>query len=101
MSNEARIMRGALIGCGYFGQIQLEAWRRMSGVEIVAACDVSLDKANAVAPQAYTAVEKMFDSEDLDFVDIADTTRHPRGTRSRLGRAQHPSHLSEADRAFS
>ena len=64
-------MRGALIGCGYFGQIQLEAWRRMSGVEIVAACDVSLDKARAVARQAYTAVEKMFDSEDLDFVDIA------------------------------
>ncbi|HYI96880.1 MAG TPA: Gfo/Idh/MocA family oxidoreductase [Bryobacteraceae bacterium] len=64
-------MRGALIGCGYFGQIQLEAWRRMSGVEIVAACDVSLDKAQAVSPQAYTDVEKLLQAQDLNFVDVA------------------------------
>jgi D-apiose dehydrogenase len=64
-------MRGALIGCGYFGQIQLEAWRRMSDVEIVAACDVSLDKAQTVSPRAYSDIEKMLEAEDLDFVDIA------------------------------
>jgi D-apiose dehydrogenase len=64
-------MRGALIGCGYFGQIQLEAWRRMSGVEIVAACDPVVEKAQSTALRAYDDVEKMLDSESLDFVDIA------------------------------
>jgi D-apiose dehydrogenase len=64
-------LRGALIGCGFFGQIQLEAWRRMPGVEIVAACDPLLDKAQAAAPCAYTDAAAMLDTEALDFVDIA------------------------------
>jgi hypothetical protein len=32
-------LRGAIVGCGYFGRIQLEAWARITGVEFVAACD--------------------------------------------------------------
>jgi predicted dehydrogenase len=65
------MMRGALIGCGYFGQIQLEAWRRMPDVEIAAACDVDLAKAQASAPRAYASVEQLLQQETLDFVDIA------------------------------
>lgn len=64
-------MRGALVGCGYFGQIQLEAWRRMTGVSIVAACDVAFEKARASAPRAYTSVEQMLAEQELDFIDIA------------------------------
>ncbi|MEP7367459.1 MAG: Gfo/Idh/MocA family oxidoreductase, partial [Acidobacteriota bacterium] len=64
-------LRGALIGCGFFGQIQLEAWRRMEGVSIVAACDVALDRAAASAPHAYTDPVEMLDREQLDFIDIA------------------------------
>ena len=64
-------LRGALIGCGFFGQIQLEAWRRMEGVSIVAACDTALDRAAASAPHAYTDPVEMLDSERLDFIDIA------------------------------
>jgi predicted dehydrogenase len=72
MDQQGRPLRGALVGCGYFGQIQLEAWRRMPEVEIVAACDVDLEKARAAAPRAYDDVERLFDNEpDLDFVDIA------------------------------
>jgi len=33
--------RGGIVGCGYFGQIQLEAWGRIPGAEIVAACDLT------------------------------------------------------------
>lgn len=47
-------MRGAIIGCGYFGSIQLEAWRRMSDVELVAACDLNLARARAAAERAMT-----------------------------------------------
>jgi predicted dehydrogenase len=39
--------------------------------EIVAACDLSIERAKAAAPRAYTSVEEMLKVEDLDFVDIA------------------------------
>lgn len=71
MTESMPILRGALIGCGYFGQIQLEAWRRMEGVEIVAACDQDRAKAQAAAPRAYTDAAELLRSEELDFIDIA------------------------------
>jgi D-apiose dehydrogenase len=64
-------LRGALIGCGFFGRIQLDAWRRMGDVEIVAACDSQLERARSAAPQAYLDAAEMLASESLDFVDIA------------------------------
>jgi predicted dehydrogenase len=64
-------LRGGLIGCGFFGQIQLEAWRRMDGSEIVAACDCDLAKAGEAAASAYQNAEQMLEREQLDFVDIA------------------------------
>lgn len=42
----------------------------MPDAEIVAACDLSLERARAAAPRAYTSVEQMLKVEDLDFVDI-------------------------------
>lgn len=66
-----KIFKGALIGCGFFSQHHQEAWRRVQDAEIVAACDLSLERARAVAPRAYTSVEEMLKAEDLDFVDIA------------------------------
>jgi predicted dehydrogenase len=61
-----RKLRGGLVGLGFFGQIQLEAWRRMEGVEIVAIADPRLE------PKAgYRSAEEMLSAEELDFVDIA------------------------------
>jgi predicted dehydrogenase len=71
MRESNRTFRGALIGCGYFGRIQLEAWRRMPDVEIVAACDVDLSKARVSAPKGYASVEELLQAETLDFIDIA------------------------------
>jgi predicted dehydrogenase len=65
-----KIFKGALIGCGFFSQHHQEAWRRVSDAEIVAACDLSLERARAAAPRAYTSVEEMLKVEELDFVDI-------------------------------
>src|SRR4051812_1305091 len=67
----ARIWKGALIGCGFFGRIQNEAWQRMDDVKIVAACDADLVRARAIAPRAYQSVPELLDNEELDFVDIA------------------------------
>ncbi len=66
-----RRLRGGLIGCGFFGRIQAEAWRRIPEVEIVAACDRELDRAQALAPRGYASADEMFRAEALDFVDIA------------------------------
>jgi D-apiose dehydrogenase len=66
-----KVFKGALIGCGFFSQHHQEAWRRMPDAEIIAACDLSLERAQAAAPRAYTSAEEMLKVEDLDFVDIA------------------------------
>jgi predicted dehydrogenase len=64
-------LRGAIVGCGFFAQFQIEAWRRMPGVELAAACDLDIARAQAAAPRAYASIEEMLDREQLDFVDIA------------------------------
>lgn len=69
--SQVQTLRGGIIGCGFFGGIQLEAWRRMSGVEIVAACDPLLDRARQFAPAAYSNPAEMMGTERLDFIDIA------------------------------
>ena len=40
-------------------------------MEIVAACDLQLSKAQASAPKAYTSIENLLAEEQLDFLDIA------------------------------
>jgi predicted dehydrogenase len=64
-------MRGAIVGCGYFSQHHLEAWRRIEGVEIVAACDAAIRRARAVSPRPYSDAAAMLDAERPAFIDIA------------------------------
>ena len=74
-------MQGALIGCGFFAQNHLNAWRslRAEGVEINAVCDIDPEKAKAAAetfgvPRYYMDPVALFEAENLDFVDIATRT---------------------------
>jgi predicted dehydrogenase len=64
-------LKGAIIGCGWFAENHRQAWLRIPGVEIVAAADLCLDRAQKFASRAYNSAEQMFDCEQLDFVDIA------------------------------
>jgi predicted dehydrogenase len=66
----ASTLKGGIIGCGFFAQRHIEAWRRIPGVEIVAAADPWLDRAERFANRAYRAAEEMLDREHLHFVDI-------------------------------
>lgn len=72
--------KGALIGCGFFAQNHLHAWRGLEQGEIVAVCDMDVTKAEAAAAmmpgdvRAYNDAEAMMKAEKLDFVDIATTT---------------------------
>ncbi len=69
------MLQGALIGCGFFGRIQLEAWQRVPEAHIAAVCDTDPNKARefslsfGVTP--YHDVKKMLDEVKPDFVDIA------------------------------
>lgn len=64
-------MRGAIVGCGYFSRHHLEAWRRIEGVEIVAACDAAIERARSVSPRAFSHAASMLDIERPGFLDIA------------------------------
>ena len=76
-------MKGALIGCGFFAQNQLHAWRDIDGAEIVALCDRDPERLAATAKtfgitRTYTDAAAMFAVEELDFVDIATTVQSHR-----------------------
>jgi predicted dehydrogenase len=64
------IRRGAIIGCGFFARHHIEAWRRIPGVQIVAACDLDLGRARTVSDRVYDSAKTLFTEERLDFVDI-------------------------------
>ncbi len=71
-------MNGALIGCGFFAQNQLHAWRDIEGIEIVALCDVDANRLQTTADsfniaKTYTDAADMFAAGGFDFVDIATT----------------------------
>ena len=64
-------LKGAMIGCGWFAENHRQAWLRIPEVEIVAAADLRLDRAQRFASRAYASAEQMLDCEQLDFLDIA------------------------------
>ena len=71
-------MKGALIGCGFFAQNHLHAWRDIVGVEIVALCDTDEQRLQTTAQsfniaRTYTDAAEMFAEGGFDFVDIATT----------------------------
>ncbi len=71
-------LRGAVVGCGFFAQNHLHAWRDIDDVELVAVCDRDLSRGQQAAtafaiPAIYADAAEMFVREKLDFVDIATT----------------------------
>ncbi|SHI29130.1 Gfo/Idh/MocA family protein [Wenxinia saemankumensis] len=72
------MLRGGLIGCGFFAMNQLHGWREASRARIVAICDrdpARLAEAGDTFGIAarYDDAARMLAEEDLDFVDIATT----------------------------
>ncbi|MFC3630836.1 Gfo/Idh/MocA family protein [Paracoccus angustae] len=71
------MLKGALIGAGFFAQNQMHGWAGIEGVEIVAVCDrdpARRDKTAArFGARPYADAAEMLAAEALDFVDIATT----------------------------
>ena len=71
-------LRAGVIGCGFFAQNHLNAWRYIPDVELVAVCDIDPEKARTAAerfevPSWYEDAAAMLNEAQLDFVDIATT----------------------------
>ncbi len=72
-----RTVQVALIGCGYFGRLQLKAWQSLAeeGAQLVAVCDRDGELARRIASElgvrGYDDAEKMLAAEPVDLVDIA------------------------------
>lgn len=71
-------LSGAVIGCGFFAQNHLHAWRDIADASIVAVCDLDEAKAAQAAaafgiPRHYADAAAMLAAERLDFVDVVTT----------------------------
>lgn len=74
-------LRIGVIGAGRMGKSQTDLLREMDGVNVVAACDLLPERANAMADawdgRAYTDYEQMLAAEELDGVYVCtETYRH-------------------------
>ncbi len=67
------MLRGGVIGCGFFAGNHLAAWQLLDGVEITTVCDRDPAKAKWDRARAYTDTAAMLAAEKLDFVDIVTT----------------------------
>jgi len=72
------LLRGALIGCGFFSRNHLHAWRQLPDAEIVALCDQDEQRLAQAAREfgiarTYRDAGELMSEERLDFVDIATT----------------------------
>jgi predicted dehydrogenase len=82
-----RPLRFAVLGTGFWANYQIPAWQELPGVELVAVYNRTRHRAEAAAarfgvPAVYDDVERLLDSERLDFVDIiTDVDTHAPLTR--------------------
>lgn len=79
MSKTNRLI-GAVVGAGYFSQFHYEAWSRIDTVNLVACCDLDIEKAEKIANEygvelSFATVDAMLKSmaeqnTQLDFIDV-------------------------------
>lgn len=77
------VLRGALIGCGFFAINHLHGWRDAKDTEIVAICDQNPARLRIAGDQfgiaaRYSNAREMLERERPDFVDIATTVQSHR-----------------------
>ncbi len=72
------MLKGGIIGTGFFAANHLNGWKAVEGAEIVALCDLDQQKARAAADSfgvahVHTDAGEMMRAHGLDFVDIITT----------------------------
>ena len=75
-------LRAGMIGGGWITRVHAPAIDAAEGVDLVAACDIDLGRAEAVAGprggRAYTSWEEMYEREELDVVWVCTPPLHHR-----------------------
>lgn len=74
------MLKGGMIGCGFFAHNHLHAWQEIDGVAITALCDRDEARLKEAGEKfgisrLYTDAAQMIAGESLDFVDIATTVK--------------------------
>jgi predicted dehydrogenase len=78
------MMKVGLIGCGGIAPLHVRVYKRMRDVELVAVCDLNLQKAKALAAKfdvknVFEDYQRMLDAAKLDMVDVCTpVTTHKR-----------------------
>ncbi len=67
------MLKGGVIGCGFFAANHLAAWEQIDGIRITAVCDRDPARAKWNGAKSYTDAAEMLAAEKLDFVDIITT----------------------------
>lgn len=76
-----QILNVALVGCGFYAQNHLNAWRdlRNQGANLVAVCDLDQQKAKSSGERFgvpwYTDIAQLLDAHSVDLLDIATQMR--------------------------
>lgn len=74
---ESKQTRVAMVGCGFYAQNHLNAWKYLKpmGADLVAVCDLDPAKAEAAGKRFetpwFTDVDKMLETVPIDLLDIA------------------------------
>ena len=68
-------MKVGIIGCGAIAPLHIQAYQKLTNVEVVSLCDLNLERAKMLAnnygiKQTYADYGVMFEKEGLDLVDI-------------------------------
>ncbi len=71
-------LKGALIGCGFFAENHILAWKELRNIEIICVCDLDIKKANKFKSRfnilhSYSSIELMLKKHKIDFVDVVTT----------------------------
>lgn len=69
-------VRVACLGAGYFAQFHHDSWRRMDRAQLVAVCDLDLERASAARLPAFTQLDDMLEAVDVDLLDIVLPPEH-------------------------
>ena len=69
------MLKGLLVGCGFFGRIQMEAWQRVDGGYIAGVCDLDQTKLQefgvSFGVKTFDDLDRAMQEVKPDFVDIA------------------------------
>ncbi len=71
-------LKGALVGCGFFAENHILAWKELKNIEIICVCDLDIKKANKFKSKfnilySYSSIELMLKKHKIDFVDVVTT----------------------------